>query len=48
MQLKCDRPDDKVTLSGQGSNQERISAILGKLIAQLAVRMLHVYRPEDA
>jgi hypothetical protein len=25
VQLKCDRPDDKATPSGHGSNQERIS-----------------------
>jgi hypothetical protein len=31
MQMMCDRSDDRATLSGYGSNQERISAKFWKV-----------------
>jgi hypothetical protein len=44
----CDRLDDKATLSGRGTFQERILVKFGKPIAQLSVRMPYVYRPDGA
>jgi hypothetical protein len=48
MQLKCNRPDARVTPSERGSIQERISYEFGKPVAQLYVQTPYVYRHDGA